>query len=34
MASLDDYEATIKGMQSEKVRWMKTPAPQRGEIMR
>jgi len=34
MASLEDYEATIKAMQSEKVRWMKTPAPQRGEIMR
>ena len=27
LASLDDYEATIKGMQTEKVKWMKLPAP-------
>lgn len=34
MASLEDYEATIKAMQTEKVKWMKLPAPQRGEIVR
>ena len=34
MASLDDYEACIKGAQAERVRWAKTPAPQRGEIVR
>lgn len=34
MASLEDYEATMKAMKSEQVRWMKMPAPQRGEILR
>ena len=29
-----DYEDCIKAMESEKVRWMKTPGPVRGEIVR
>ena len=29
-----DYEDTIRAMESEKERWMKTPAPLRGEIVR
>lgn len=29
-----DYEACVKAMESEKLRWMKTPAPLRGEIIR
>lgn len=32
--SFDDYEACVTAMESEKVRWMKTPAPLRGEIVR
>ena len=34
LASLQDYEACITGMKTEQVRWMKLPAPQRGEIVR
>lgn len=32
--SPQDYEECVKAMESEKVRWMKTPAPIRGEIIR
>jgi acyl-CoA reductase-like NAD-dependent aldehyde dehydrogenase len=34
LASPQDYEDTILAMESEKERWMKTPAPLRGEIVR
>ncbi len=34
LASLEDYEACIKDMKSEQARWMTTPAPARGEIVR
>jgi acyl-CoA reductase-like NAD-dependent aldehyde dehydrogenase len=34
MGSKSDYEACVKAMESEKVKWMKTPAPIRGEIVR
>ena len=34
LASAQDYEDTIRAMESEKERWMKTPAPLRGEIVR
>ncbi len=34
MGSNQDYEDCIKAMESEKVRWMQTPAPIRGEIVR
>ena len=32
--STEDYESCIKAMQAEKERWMLTPMPLRGEIMR
>ena len=34
VASKEDYEKSIKSMESEKMRWMKTPGPVRGEIVR
>lgn len=34
MGSLADYEACVKAMEAEKIRWMKTPGPVRGEIVR
>jgi len=34
MGSLADYESCVKAMESEKVRWAKTPAPVRGEVVR
>ena len=34
LASLEDYETAIQGMKTEQVKWMKMPAPQRGEIVR
>lgn len=34
MGSKNDYEACIKAMESEKVKWMKTPGPIRGEVVR
>ena len=34
MGSVEDYESCIKAMESEKERWMMTPAPLRGEIVR
>lgn len=34
LASLDDFSKCIKGMESEKARWAKTPGPVRGEIVR
>jgi aldehyde dehydrogenase family 7 protein A1 len=34
LASADDYEDCIRAMESEKVQWMKTPMPVRGEIIR
>ena len=34
LASVEDYNSCIEHMQSEKERWMKTPAPIRGEIVR
>jgi len=34
MASAQDYEDTLLAMESEKKRWMTTPAPVRGEIVR
>jgi len=34
LASLEDYEACIKDMKSEQARWMTTPAPVRGDIVR
>lgn len=34
LASLQDYEDCMLAMQSEKERWMKTPGPVRGEIVR
>ena len=33
-ASLADYNETISSMESEKAKWAKMPAPQRGEIVR
>lgn len=34
LASIEDYEACIQAMKSEQARWMTTPAPTRGEIVR
>jgi aldehyde dehydrogenase family 7 protein A1 len=34
LGSQQDYEDCVKGMLAEKERWMKTPAPVRGEIVR
>lgn len=34
MGSKADYESCIKAMEAEKVRWAKTPAPVRGEVVR
>jgi aldehyde dehydrogenase family 7 member A1 len=34
MGSKADYESCIKAMETEKIKWMKTPAPVRGEIVR
>jgi len=34
MGSKTDYESCIKAMEGEKVRWAKTPAPVRGEVVR
>lgn len=34
LASGHDYEDCIKAMESEKMRWAKTPGPIRGEIVR
>jgi len=34
LASVEDYNACIAAMKTEKARWMKMPAPQRGEIVR
>jgi len=33
-ASLDDYNDCIAAMEKEKAKWMSTPAPVRGEIVR
>lgn len=30
----EDYQECVKAMEKEKMRWMKTPAPIRGEIIR
>lgn len=34
LASEKDYEDCVKAMELERVRWAKTPAPVRGEIVR
>ena len=34
LASAEEYEDCIRAMESERVRWAKTPAPVRGEIVR
>ena len=34
LASKEDYEECIQAMEKEKVRWMTTPAPIRGDIVR
>lgn len=34
MGSKADYEQCIKSMEAEKIRWMKTPGPIRGEVIR
>lgn len=34
LANAQDYEDCIKAMESERVRWAKTPGPVRGEIVR
>ena len=34
MGSKADYEACVKAMELEKLRWMKTPGPIRGEVVR
>ena len=34
LASLQDYEECIKAMKSEHAKWMTTPAPIRGDIVR
>ena len=34
VGSVADYQACVKAMEVEKVQWMKTPAPVRGEIVR
>jgi aldehyde dehydrogenase family 7 member A1 len=34
MGSVNDYHACIKAMEAEKIRWMKTPGPIRGEVIR
>lgn len=34
MGTKGDYEACIKAMESERIKWAKTPAPIRGEIVR
>lgn len=34
LASSQEYEECIKAMESERIRWAKTPAPVRGEIVR
>ena len=34
MGSPQDYEDCVAAMESEKERWMNTPAPLRGEIVR
>ena len=34
MASPNDYEDCVLAMEAEKVKWMQTPAPLRGEIVR
>ena len=34
MGSKADYESCIKAMESEKIKWMKTPGPIRGEVIR
>ena len=33
-ASVADYHACVEAMKTERARWMKLPAPQRGEIVR
>jgi|LauGreDrversion4_2_1035121.scaffolds.fasta_scaffold260412_3 aldehyde dehydrogenase family 7 protein A1 len=34
MGNQSDYEACIKAMEAEKIKWIKTPAPIRGEVVR
>lgn len=34
MGSKADYESCIKAMEAEKIKWMKTPGPIRGEVIR
>ncbi len=34
MGNKADYEQCVKAMEAEKIKWMKTPAPVRGEIVR
>ena len=34
MGSIEDYESCIQAMEEEKDRWMLTPMPLRGEIIR
>ena len=34
MGSVQDYDDCIKAMEAEKVKWMNTPMPLRGEIVR
>ena len=34
MGSMADYESCVKAMEAEKLRWAKTPAPIRGEVVR
>jgi aldehyde dehydrogenase family 7 protein A1 len=34
MGSLKDYHECIQAMNDERIKWMKTPAPVRGEIVR
>ena len=33
-SSLEDYDSAINAMESEKKRWMDTPMPVRGELVR
>ena len=34
LASVQDFNDTMDAIKKEQVRWMKTPGPQRGEIVR
>ncbi len=34
LASTQEYEECVRAMESERLRWAKTPAPVRGEVVR